>query len=514
MQDSLVRRRLRYGGSGCTQGCLRAFFACWLLVIALGAFERRARADEAAAPVRLGDTVVFSVPGSHRGQAAPARAAKAAAALALVVQEPELPTVRVELRGDTAVVLAGNTAIVELAAEDAAASGEGSLEAYANTTAARVQHVLSSEHKRSRIAETVLSLSLVVLFALIAFYLIKKVASLGDRLRSWLEEHGDRYLTISVKSIELVRPAVLKSTALIVLSVAKWVGQFGIFYAWLVVVLSLFEATRGYTERLTGFVLSPLSQLMGRAFAALPLLVVLGFAAVSVLILVRFTGLFLASVARRETSLSWLPADLAAPASVLLRIAIVLAALVFAAPVVTGSEDGSLARTGVILLIALGLAATPLIASGLLGALVIFGRRLSAGEYVQIQGKLGRITTIDLLELRLQTRDGTEHRVPHLLLLWSTIDRFGVAPRLSVEVLVPSDSSPARVLEVLAAAAERTGRDGNAELMAMEAGGTRYRVTATLPSLASRSPLLQAALEGLCDAGIRLAPGAPPARSH
>ena len=478
---------------------------CFVLCLLVGALPGVVRAQEnVAAPVRVGDTVVFSLALPRNGQAPNVRAQKAAAALALAVQEGEVPQVRVENGPGSATIYAGSTAIIELGSDDALASGERSLDEYANKTAVRVRQALSSEHKRSRIAGTVFSFSLVVFFALIAFYLIKKVASLAERLGVWLEEHGDKFLRISVKNIELVRPAVLKSTALILLGLAKWIGQFGIFYAWLAVVLSLFEATRDYTERLTGFVLSPLSQLMGRAATALPLLVVAGFAALSVLVLVRFTGLFLASVARRETALSWLPADLAAPASVLLRIAIVLAALVFAAPIVTGSADGSLARAGAIVLIAFGLAATPIFASVLLGAVVLFGRRLSVGEYVAVKNKLGRITAINLLELRLQTTDSTEQRIPHLLLLWSALERLGASPRLSVEVLVASGVAPIRVLEVLSAAGARVGQDPSAEIVSIEPLGTRYRVTTTVPTLAGRSPLLQGVIEALSDAGIRL----------
>lgn len=459
-----------------------------------------------AAPVRVGESLVFTLSAELNGKQPNERAARASAALESVLAEPELVEVRVQQLPDSAMLYAGDTPIVELVAQDAALSGQASLETYANDTARALRIALASERKRSRIAETVFSFSLVVFFALIAFYLIKKVTSITERARRWLEEHGDRNLAISIKSIELVRPAVVKSTAVIALGLAKWLGQFGIFYAWLVVVLSLFETTRGYTERLTGFVLSPLSQLMGRAFAALPLLVVAGFAALAVLVLVRFTGLFLASVARRETTLGWLPADLAAPASVLLRIAIVILALVFAAPVVTGSSDDSLGRAGAIVLCALGLAATPLLATGLLGAVVLFGRRLSIGEHVRIRGQLGRVTAINLLELRVWTEGGCEQRIPHLLLLWSALDRLGPAPRLSVEVLVPMGSAPARVLEVLAAAAGARGRDVSVELVSIEAAFIRYRVNATLSSLEGRSPLLQTVVEALADAGLGARP--------
>jgi small-conductance mechanosensitive channel len=453
-------------------------------------------------PVRLGDELVFSLSATHQGRPASERAKRAAQALEQLRRQSVLPEVRVELTAEGASVLAGEASIVELNAEDAQRAGDANLEAYASKTAASVRSALASEQKRSRIAETVFSFSLLVFFALIAFYLIKRLAIVAERLRKWLEEHGDRVLAISVKNIEIISPAVLKSTALILVGLIRLVGQFGIFYAWLVVVLSLFESTRGYTERLTGFVLAPLSQLMGRSITALPLLVVASVAALAVFVLVRFVGLFLASVARKETQLTWLPADLAAPASVLLRAAIVVAALVFGAPIVTGSSDGTLGRSGAILLVALGLAATPLFASALLGAVILFGRRLDIGEYVQVRERMGRISAITLLELRLETLEGTEQRIPHLLLLASALERMGMSPRFSVEVCAAAHASPLRVLDVLARAGELAGTSATVELLAVETTAARYRVTATCASPRGRSALLVASLEALTDAGL------------
>jgi small-conductance mechanosensitive channel len=449
------------------------------------------------AAVRVGEAVAFTLSAPAQGKTAKERAERASAAIAGVLEQPEPGEVHVQRAPDAALVFVGATAIVELTPDDATIAGDASFDNYASDRASALGRALASERKRSRIAETVFSCSLVVFFALIAFYLIKRVSSLAARARLWLVEHGDRNLAISIKSIELVRPAVVKSSAVVALGLARWVGQFGIFYAWLVVVLSLFETTRGYTERLTGFVLSPLSLLLGRSLAALPLLVVAGFAALAVFVLVRFTGLFLASVSRRETHLTWLPPDLAGPASILLRVAIVVAALVFAAPVVTGSSDDSLGRAGTIVLWAFGIAVTPLLATALLGATILFDRRLGVGDHVRVRGELGRVIGINLLELRLLSPVGSEWRVPHLLLLLSPLERLGPTPRVSVELIAARELGPARVLEALAAAGNRTGTSALAEIIEVQANHVRYRLTATLAALGERSGLLRAALEAL-----------------
>ena len=227
--------------------------------------------------------------------------------------------------------------------------------------------------------------SLVVLFGLIAFYLIRKLGDFAERAREWFEARSDKDLSLRFQGIEFVRPAMLRGAGVLALNTLKWLAQAGVAYTWLVVVLSLFESTRGYTQKLTGFVVAPLSQLMARMATALPLIVVAALAALAVFVLVRFVGLFFASVGRGEAALGWLPNDLAAPTSVLLRSGIIISALVFLAPIVTGDNDGVLGRVGVISLVALGLASTPVLASGTVGAIWLYGRRLRVGEFVELE---------------------------------------------------------------------------------------------------------------------------------
>jgi hypothetical protein len=72
-----------------------------------------------------------------------------------------------------------------------------------------------------------------------------------------------------------------------------------------------------------------------------------------------------------------------------------------------------------------------------------------------------------------------------------------------VELLVTIAAGPLRVLDVLRRAGELAGKDAAAELVAVEAAGTRYRVSATCSSASGRSELLVACLEALTDAGLR-----------
>lgn len=454
--------------------------------------------------VRLKDSPVFVVRAARAGKSAEERARATGRALNAAVDDPRAVEVRVVRQGDVAVVYAGPVPLIQLGEEDADFAGDSSLDVHASAVAAQIRQALESERQRSRVAENVFNVSLVVFFGLIAFYLMRKVGDIAERLRDWLHQNGDRVLAIRVQRVEIVRPATLRNSALVGLEIAKWLGQFGIFYAWLVAVLSLFEATRGYTEQLTGLVVTPLSDIMGRLARALPLLLVALIAALAVFVLVRFVGLFFASVARRETTLAWLPPDLALPTSVLLRFAIVLGGLVFAAPVVTGNEEGVLSRAGMVVLVALGLAGTPVLATSLVGSIVMFGRRLRVGDHADVGGSLGRISAINLLELRLSMSDQTELRIPHLLLLGRPLRGLGAMPRIGVEIAVSPEFNPTTVRRLFDEAGSRVGRDVRAEVLGADAHGVLYRVTVTCESLDQQSVLWTALLEALSAAGVSL----------
>ncbi|MEO7035922.1 MAG: hypothetical protein ABI548_18460 [Polyangiaceae bacterium] len=438
------------------------------------------------------------------GKSPEVRAREAGEALKRAFDRDKTAPVTHRHEGDFVVVLAGPIPIIQLSQDDATAAGETSLDLYAQSVSGKISEALEAEGKRAAIAKSIFSVSLVVFFGLIAFYLLGKLGQFAESAREFLDNRPDRELSIKIQKIEVVRPATLRSSGVMALSIGKWLGQAGIAYAWLVVALSLFEATRNYTQRLTGFVLGPVSQLMERLAGALPLLVVAAIAALAVFVLVRFVGLFFVSVARGETPLPWLPADLAAPTSVLLRSAIVVAALVFAAPVVTGDTNGALVRAGAIILIALGLASTPLLAAGVVGVAVLFGRRVRLGEFVEVNGIVARISAINLLEMRLIDAHRTELRLPHLLCLFRPLRVLGMRPRLSVDVPVSPTALQERVREVLSEAGKKCGHDPKLDLLGFDADAAHYRLSALCDSLDARRVLAETAFDDLNAAGIAL----------
>lgn len=460
------------------------------------------KSTEAAAKIH--DTVVFTLTKGHGALSATERARQASDALmrAVVVEGPV--DTKVIPEGEALVVASGQVAIVKLYAEDAEAAGHVPLETYAAGVGSRVGAAISAEKKRSAIAGTVFSVSLLVFFGLIAVYVIRKVGDLADGIRKWMIDNPDRISALRVQSQEVLGPTALRGGLLVALILGRVVAQIGVLYVWLAFALSLFAATRPLTAKLAGFVFSPLSDLAGRVAASLPLAVVAAVSGVALYVLLRFVQLFFEGVGRRQTTIPWLPADLAGPTSILLRVGIVVMAFVFAAPIVTGDPEGALSRTGSVALLALGLASTPLLSTVVLGAVAVYGRRVRPGQFAEIGGRTGRVRAVGLFEVRLVETDGTETRVPHFLTLVRPTRILGDKSRLEIRISVVGSGKLREIGSLLSETAGTFGEESAAELRAVDGDGAVFAVSVTPAKDTTQSDLLMALTEALAKGGYAL----------
>jgi small-conductance mechanosensitive channel len=435
-------------------------------------------ASAASAEVKVRDKTVYVFRAPRAGRSPTERARAANAAIEAILAHPEqLGDVRAEEAQGTATIYIGKTPVITLGTDDVDATGEASLTVLSAQVTTRLSDAVSNERKRSAIATTVFSFSLLVFSALIAFLLLGRASEVAARLRTSIVEKPEKVGGVRLGKVEFVSAGSARGVITIGLTVGYRLVQVAIVYGWLIFGLSLFDATKGYTERLTGTVVKPLSALAERIGGALPLVIVAAIFAFAVTALVRFLGLFFDSVVRGDTRIAWLPRDLARPTSVLLRGGIVVTALVLASPIITGESDGALSRAGLAALVALGLATTPLLASAAVGVTVVFGRRLKKGDQIEIAGRAGRIVELTLLDVRIEDGTLAEVRVPHLLGLVHVTRLHRHAPLSTLEVVVDASAPQAEVERALFEAARMQSSRGSVELLYLDEGGAHYRIT-------------------------------------
>jgi small-conductance mechanosensitive channel len=465
-----------------------------------------------AAPVamaRIHDRDVFPVKVPRLGHSAAERAQHASEVLTHAVDDAGSAEIRVDQGGDVAVLYLGDTPVIQLGPEDAAADGDASVAVHAAVVAAHATDALHAERRRSAIARTVFSFSLLVFSALIVFLSIGKLGGLVSRARAWVASRPSTIPTVQIAGIDVVRPTALRGVALGAIDASRWGLRIGLVYVWLLFALSLFDGTRAYSERLTGYVLAPISGFIGRLTATMPVLFLGLIAGVGLLLLLRVIALFFDGVTRGEPALSWLPGDLAAPTSVLVRAGLVVVAISGATPLLTGGDEGPLSRAGVIATGAVALALTPVMANIAVGVTVLYGRHFKVGDFVELGGRAGVVRALQLLSVTLEDWQGCTVRVPHLSSLVHPTRVLGSEPPVAVRLTVPSTVAVDQVTTLLRQAAERVGVRARVGLASMDGATIVYELTAQSSSPTARSELLAAAVRALHAAGILHGPATP-----
>jgi small-conductance mechanosensitive channel len=389
--------------------------------------------------------------------------------------------------------------IAQFGTEDAAAAGDDSLQVHAASARARLEGALRAETRRQGLSDLVLHISLAVFIGLLSFIAIRKLGDLEAAVERWLEARPQGAPAVRLGNVELASERAVRGGLHAVLRFGKRAFQVLIAYLWFLLVLSLFPATNGLPERLNGMMLAPVGRVLARIVGAVPQILALAVLGLLLFLVLRSVQLFFGSVARGETHLVWVPADLARPTSTLLQAALLILTIVFAGPIISGGGSGPFQGMAQAMLIGLAIACAPLFAAVVAGLPVVYGRGLKVGDVAEVGGQVGLVKEVDLLSVVLEDAGGRPVRVPHLVSLFQPTRVLGPATLVTLEVTVGGSEDQARVTAVLVEAAGSHASGARVELRALDAAGALYRVTSGYDDVGLR---VAAALK---DAGVALA---------
>jgi hypothetical protein len=363
--------------------------------------------------------------------------------------------------GRLARIYAGETLLLRLSEMDATLAGRGDFRAYAVGVYDKVRDVFKREQQRSAIAKQVLAVSTVVFLGLMALLLLRAVRSLARHAR--LRMHKQEQVgAMRVGTVELLPPGAVREGVRVALVVGSWFLQLLVVYAWVVTSLSLFDPTRQIAERATGTLFVPAWALLGRLAGEVPVMVALVFALLIIGLVVRFIAAYFAAIESGEAEVDWLQPEAARITGQLLSIGVIIAALLFVAPLLTGSERGVFSRIGELWLSVLALSTTPILASSALGARLVYMHTLRKGDRISYGGQWGLVQSVGLFELVMRGENDLIIRVPHLLSLWhptQILSSRAPVPPPAASVPPPAASVPPPAASV----AERGPAKGDAD---------------------------------------------------
>ena len=479
-----------------------ALTGCLLLLSGAGGAaeppgENVPRPEEAY--VRLHDHRVFSLRVAHGTQSPESRARDASQALGNALNGTGPKRVEVKEEGESATVYVDAAPVLQLWADDATAAGDATLSVHASKAKTNIEDAVRAEIRRLALQNLFLRICFSVLLGLVTFVLIRKLSDLEGAVERWLKSRPDGAPAVRLGNVELASERAVRGGVHVALRFSERALQVLLALTWFFVVLGSFEATSDAGRRILGMLLEPIGRVLARVFGAIPQILALAVLGLLLFLVLRSVQLFFGSVARGETHLAWVPADLARPTGTLLQAALLILAVVFAGPVISGGGSGPFQGLAQALLIALAIACAPLFAAVVAGLPLVYGRGLRVGDVAEIGRQVGLVKEVDLLSVVLEDAEGRPVRVPHLVSLFQPMRILGPSVLVLLDVTVAGTEDQSRVKVLLADAAGSHASGARVELRALDARGALYRVVSGYEDVGVR------VATALKDAGIQLA---------
>jgi len=201
------------------------------------------------------------------------------------------------------------------------------------------------------------------------------------------------------------------------LGALAWFLALLVTYEWLSLVVRQFPSTRAWGEGLNGFIWRVALMVIEGVIDAIPGL----FTAAVILALSRLLWKALARffdrVQTRQTRLTWLDPELAAPTRRVSAVVFAIFVITLIYPYLPGSQSEAFKGLSVLAGLMLSVGASGLVAHAASGLIIVFGRLFRPGDYVKIADAEGTVTEVGAFTTRIRTSKDEDLVVPNSMVL-------------------------------------------------------------------------------------------------
>ena len=282
------------------------------------------------------------------------------------------------------------------------------------------------------------------------------------RLRHTLQDFVAAYSTSDHgRILNLIPPGAQASFVLAALRLLRILTLLFIVYLLLPFVFSQLSYTRGFGERLLGYVLNPLQGAGAALIGFVPdlikivVFVWLGFQ------FIKLVGWFFERVRTDQIHIDGFYADWAKPTANLVRALVVVFTVIIIFPYLPGSDSPAFQGVSVFVGLLLSLGGAAAIGNVVSGVILTYMRPFQIGHRVKINDTFGDVVSKNLLVTKLRTTKNEEITVPNAALLSGGIvnytalsDTVGLV--LHTSITIGYDVPWPKVHEMMLAAAAKT----------------------------------------------------------
>lgn len=281
-----------------------------------------------------------------------------------------------------------------------------------------MQSVLNSELKSNSIKSILIRAGLTILVILILYFLIKYINKLFSWTRKWLVNAKGRILKgIRFKGYEFLDSDRELKVALFLNNILRWLVIIIVLYLALPILFSIFPWTRGWAEKLFGYVLNPLKGVLSAVFNYIPNMFTIGVIYIVTRYVVQFIEFLASEIEKGSLVISGFYPDWAKPTFGIVKVLMYAFMFIVIFPYLPGSDSPVFQGVSVFLGVLFSLGSSTAISNMVAGLVITYMRPFKIGDRIKIGDIVGQVLEKSVLVTRVRTIKNEEITIPNATIL-------------------------------------------------------------------------------------------------
>ena len=330
----------------------------------------------------------------------------------------------------------GSLIVMSVTEEDAQAQGVTRHQA-----ASQYARRLGEEVARVRERSTVQSVARNAVIAVFLLVLMVVVLRLLGRAFRWadarfLHLHRRHLPVLTIRGIEVLRGDQIARTGRALTGLVRLALSLLVVYLFLTTILSLFPWTQAWSQKLLGYLISPVRLLGAALLSSLPNL----FAIIVIVLLVRWaikgSNWLFDQVTTGTLSFPGFYPEFARPTSKIVRFLLIMLGVFVIYPYTPIAKSGAFQGLSIFLGLLFSLGSTSAIANIVAGTLLTYTRAFQIGDRIKVGETVGDVVEKTFLVTRLRTPKNEVVSVPNSTTLQSQLVNYSAMAREGPGVIV------------------------------------------------------------------------------
>jgi small-conductance mechanosensitive channel len=267
--------------------------------------------------------------------------------------------------------------------------------------------------------------------------------------------------SLKIQQSEIVGAERLSEALFWIVHTARWVLLTVLTYFFLATIFSYFPWTRGQSQSLLGYVVSPLRTVGNSMLRYIPNLFYIAVILIVTRYVLHFVRLVAEEVQRGRIRIPGFYTEWTQPTYKIVRFLIFAFTAVIIVPYLPGEESPAFKGIGVFLGVLVSLGSTSAVSNVVAGIILTYTRGFRVGDWVTIGDNTGEVTQQALLATHIKTPKNVEITIPNSVVLGSHVQNFSMMAHgegviLHTSVTIGYDAPWRTIHELLINAARKT----------------------------------------------------------